>query len=646
MKSRLRILVPLCAAGLLATGAFASPDPTALSRAAEMKPLSAVPTIGAPAPDLEALAAEDADRDAAGLPWRYAVPNAVRLTPGTTGLWEDLGDGTRVWRLRIRVPGAKHLNLGFGAYHMPPGGRLYLYSPDFSRRIRPFTSADNAPYGELWTPVLRSDTMIVELTIPASAVSALKLELDSVNVGYRGFDVDPTPLSGSCNIDVVCPQGDPWRAEIPSVAVISRNGFLTCTGFLVNSVPADKKPYFMTANHCGYTSSNASTLVAYWNYETSVCGGFPDGTLDEFSSGSFFRAASSPSDFALLELVAPPDPTYGVAYAGWSRASADAQNATTIHHPNVDEKRISFEYQPTTTTSYLGTSVPGDGTHIRIEDWDDGTTEGGSSGSPLFDQNHHVIGQLHGGYASCSSQTSDWYGRFSVSWTGGGTTSSSLRPWLDPDNTGAVSVDTYVPGSSCNGNGVCEEGEDCHGCPADCPGGATGGTCGNHVCETGAGEDCTTCPTDCNGVQSGKPSGRYCCGGGGGSIPVGCNDARCTAQGNTCTSAAGGSFCCGDGTCSSGETALNCPLDCGAPPSCGDGSCSGGETQCSCPSDCGLPPLNEIPGATCNDGVDNDCDGAADGADADCATCRPAGSVCSSHSDCCGSLKCRGGTCR
>jgi subtilisin-like proprotein convertase family protein len=113
-----------------------------------------------------------------------------------------------------------------------------------------------------------------------------------------------------------------------------------------------------------------------------------------------------------------------------------------IHHPNTDEKRISFEYDPTTTTSYLGTAVPGNGTHVRVEDWDLGTTEPGSSGSPLFDQNHRVIGQLHGGYASCTSQTSDWYGRFSVSWTGGGSPSSRLSDWLDPTGTGAMTVDT------------------------------------------------------------------------------------------------------------------------------------------------------------------------------------------------------------
>jgi hypothetical protein len=114
--------------------------------------------------------------------------------------------------------------------------------------------------------------------------------------------------------------------------------------------------------------------------------------------------------------------------------------AVAIHHPSTDEKRISFEYDPTTTTSYLGDNSPGDGTHVRVEDWDLGTTEPGSSGSPLFDQNHRVIGQLHGGYAACGNDLEDWYGKFNISWNNG------LGQHLDPINSGATVVDTLAPG--------------------------------------------------------------------------------------------------------------------------------------------------------------------------------------------------------
>jgi PKD repeat protein len=142
-----------------------------------------------------------------------------------------------------------------------------------------------------------------------------------------------------------------------------------------------------------------------------------------------------------VELDDPIDPAFNVYWAGWDRSGFDATNATAIHHPNTDEKRISFEDHPTTITSYLGTSIPGDGTHVRITDWDLGTTEPGSSGSPLFDQNHRIIGQLHGGYAACGNDDSDWYGRFYTSWTGGGSSATRLSDWLDTRNTGQLTLD-------------------------------------------------------------------------------------------------------------------------------------------------------------------------------------------------------------
>ena len=72
-------------------------------------------------PDLVDLAAEDRDREQAGEPFRFAVPEPVALTPQNDGTWEALFGGRDLWRLRIDCPGAVSLNLGFGRYFLTPG---------------------------------------------------------------------------------------------------------------------------------------------------------------------------------------------------------------------------------------------------------------------------------------------------------------------------------------------------------------------------------------------------------------------------------------------------------------------------------------------------------------------------------------------
>jgi len=410
---------------------------------------SAVPSFAALPVDRAAAMSEDVGRAEADQPPRFALPQVVDLTPENAGTWEDLDGRFVMWRLRVNAPGALSLNLGFTAYRLPKGGRLSLYPTDVKdfddpRGVRVFTSLDNEDHGQLWTPVVVAEDIMVELVLPVEARHDYELTLGSVNRGYRFFGETLEQMqqdkAGTCNIDVICAEGDDWRLEINSVGVISTGGSTFCSGGMLNNTAADGTPYFLTANHCGINTGNAASLVVYWNFQSPVCGAQSGGSLLEFQTGAVFLATGATSDFTLVELDDPVNAAHEVSFAGWNRSTANPTSATAIHHPNTDEKSISFEYQATTTTSYYGTAVPGDGSHLRITDWDVGTTEPGSSGSPLFDQNHRVVGQLHGGDAACGNDASDWYGRLSTSW-------SSISSWLDPLGSGAMTADTYAPWS-------------------------------------------------------------------------------------------------------------------------------------------------------------------------------------------------------
>ena len=448
MSKRISFVAAI-AAFIVSTTTFAYQAPTT------QWPLDAIETVEIAELDWAEIFAEDASRSRLDEAPRYAIPHKVSITPATHGIWQRLDSRTMRWSLRVRSENAISLNLGFARWQLPVSASMTVGATDMSMAIRPFTSSDNNDHGQLWTPAVQGDDILIEILVnPYDQQDVNKnIELSSINVGYRGFYEQGVDRSGSCNYDVVCAEGDDWWNEIPCVAVISTGGSTFCTGFMVNNTSQDRTPYFMTANHCGVDAGSAPSLVTYWNYQNSYCrvpgsgdsGGSGDGQLNQFNTGATHLTSGSFSDYTLVVMNNSPDDAWEVSYCGWDATGDDSPQGIAIHQPSTDEKRISFEFEPTTTTSYLGEAIPGDGSHVRIEDWDLGTTEPGSSGSPVFNVDHQVIGQLHGGYASCTSQTSDWYGKFSVSWAAG------LDAYLDAAGTGNLTVNT-MPGTGMSVN--------------------------------------------------------------------------------------------------------------------------------------------------------------------------------------------------
>lgn len=464
----MKTLIACITAGTLSVGAAAAAGRDARPAAFDHR-LPAEHTVELkrmPAVDIARLRAEDAKQDRAlGIrPIRFATPHAVDLTPNNAGDWDEIAGGNLVWRLRVESKDALSLNFGFSEFHLPEGARLLVYPEGLDRNANPeaihtFTAADNKPSGSLWTPIVPGDNALIEVVVPKSQASALKLRLTSVNHDYVGFGrlaregalAQTKGVSGSCNVDVVCPDGDEFRDEIPSVGAYSRFGTFYCSGSLVNNTAGDQKMYFLTANHCGMgTADAAASIVVYWNYQNSTCrtpgsaesGANGDGSLAQNQTGAVVRATYAASDFTLLELDDAADPAFNLSWSGWDRRDLAPAGATGIHHPRVAEKRITHSDNPLRVEGYLGGSGT---THLWVQWNQRGTTEGGSSGSPIYSPEGRVIGQLHGGYASCSTTGDDhvdWYGRLFTSWSGGGTAATRLSDWLDAAGTGAEFVDT------------------------------------------------------------------------------------------------------------------------------------------------------------------------------------------------------------
>ena len=409
-----------------------------------IRDLERIDRVELPKVDTDAILRADEQRAAAGQVAHYATPIEVEIDPfGDHGTWEVFAGEMARWRLRLASPGALSLNLAFERFRLPVGSSFHLTSADGHWRVGPMTERDNEEHGQLWTPPIPGDELVLELRLPIDGVDdALELELSQVNHGYAGFG-EEEPISGPCHRDVACSEAEPWSDQVRSVALISVEGSRFCSGFLVNNTALDGRPFFITANHCDVTPRTAPSVVVLWNHEREGCGGEVEGArhgFDQFQTGAIWRAAHRASDTLLLELDDPPSP-FGVFYAGWDRSAAEPVRSTVIHHPNTDVKRISFDFDRATTTAHLDTEPKADGDHLRIGDWDMGSTEGGSSGAPLFNRDRRVVGQLHGGFAACDEPRADWFGRLSVAWDGNGRPGTRLSDWLDPLDTGSLVLD-------------------------------------------------------------------------------------------------------------------------------------------------------------------------------------------------------------
>jgi len=118
-------------------------------------------------------------------PLLFADSLHVSICPGLQGSWQPLEDDFKIWRVKILSPGASSLNFGFTRYNMPSEGCLYLYSPDYSTIVGPFSDKDNAEHCQLWTPIISGEEVIIEVTLPKDKISDLELKIGFINRGFK-----------------------------------------------------------------------------------------------------------------------------------------------------------------------------------------------------------------------------------------------------------------------------------------------------------------------------------------------------------------------------------------------------------------------------------------------------------------------------
>jgi len=374
-------------------------------------------------------------------PFRFGqiIPVHLELHNPEHGEWDETED-IRRWRFKISSPNALSLSIHFSKFKMAPNSELYIVGND--QTFGAFTAdVNNMEEGVFSVSPVSGDSLILEyIESIDNAGPESRLEISHIVHGFRETPfskVETHSASGSCNINVACSEGKGKSDQINAVALLINGlGDSFCSGSMINNQQG--RQLFITAEHCINNSSVANFILGF-GYQSKNCNDHSNMAPKAITvHGMRLLTKSRDSDYALLEVVEDIPDNYNVFMAGFD-ASPDVRKVGKfygIHHPKCDVKKVSLYEGNLDLIRVIDASNKPN--FWRINSWAKGTTEPGSSGSPLFDSKHRIIGHLLGGEASCSNlKGSDFYGALSKDWSGPG----SIRSFLNPNGESTLKMD-------------------------------------------------------------------------------------------------------------------------------------------------------------------------------------------------------------
>lgn len=417
----------------------------------KIKSKADIPIITMPSVDNNSLLSENENYDSESYDFAKEFDFAINIKESS--VIDSISEGF-LYRCAIESPTAFSIHLVFSNFHIPIGAKLFLYDESAEQILGAFTSNNNKESSIFAVAPIFSDRIIIEYFEPYYAEFEGSVEVGQIYHGYIDISEDVvSSLPGTCEVDINCSEGDNWQTEKKAVCRIVF-GTGACSGALINNTNYDGTPYFLTANHCISTEEDAQKCIFYFNYENKTCGVQSTSSVQTLS-GATLKATSTNTDFTLLKMLEVPNINCQPYYAGWDRNISHGEGGVGIHHPNSLPKKIStYEMAPKLHSCREN--------FYLIDEWVEtehghGVTERGSSGSPLFNNNHRIIGQLYGGcYGhndNCNDPSNDYsiYGKFHLSWDAGNSADTRLKDWLDPTNKNYMYIDGL---STCDSSGI------------------------------------------------------------------------------------------------------------------------------------------------------------------------------------------------
>ena len=304
---------------------------------------------------------------AAADPTRFAIELPHLVSSDQVGTWTSIPGGLR-WSYSVRVPSAVSLSLHAAPVVLPAGATLTIRGPTAS-----FTyTAQDVHQGQLWSRVLRGDTLDLVLTVPASARTKPQFQVVAVQAGYRGMgagarnhpqfeklralarakagaSLNAGSAAAATNSDCI----ENYQCDVtaantgPShstVGVVIGN-LVQCTGTLVGNARNDGTPYVLTARHCekgvagGGQPGAAAAATIYWN-ATTPCGAALGDLYDpNIVTQTGATTVLEQQDLWVIRL--DHDPVIPDAYfAGFDATGAVIVGGYSIHHALSTKRQL------------------------------------------------------------------------------------------------------------------------------------------------------------------------------------------------------------------------------------------------------------------------------------------------------------------
>ena len=298
-----------------------------------------------PAPDMRQVQVDDSitELDTAITWTRFAYPVLCNYTMDNSGVWQRLADGTKIWRLKLTIPGALSIHAYYDRFWLPEGSKFFVYSEETQQSIGAITSefiggSEEDPIS-FATALIYGETVVFEYYQPPSVEENPIVSINRIDYGYRLFHEGGRGSECRMEIGGLTDALVNQSRAVTSIIVPDGSGSAYFTGALVNNTNNDNTPYLLTTGrsvlHAGLDAlgnANAAQWLFLWDDSTYGNNILSTTGATIVANGNYANQSNLETDFALLRLSQDPRalPEFFPCYLGWDRDYDEPSNPNVV----------------------------------------------------------------------------------------------------------------------------------------------------------------------------------------------------------------------------------------------------------------------------------------------------------------------------